>query len=240
MSGPSAALREQVEHNVGRVRARIRSAGGDQRDVRLVAVTKGFGPDVVEAVLAAGVKDTAESYAQELVTKAAAVPDARWHFVGRLQTNKVRPLVPVVQLWQSIDRPELVVELRRRAPGAHVLVQVNVSGGQGKGGCLPGEAPALVEQLHQSGIHVAGLMAVGSAGSPEAARPGFRLLAELADRLKLGVRSMGMSDDLEVAVEEGSTMVRVGRAIFGPRASATSRGAAGSTGLMEPRLSRYL
>ena len=241
MSALRAELREQVERNVGSVRARIRSAGGDRRDVQLVAVTKGFGPDVVEAVLAAGVNDTAESYAQELVAKAAAVPDARWHFVGRLQTNKVRQLAPVVQLWQSIDRPELAVELRRRAPGAHALVQVNVGGEQGKGGCDPREAPVLVDQLHQSGIHVAGLMAVGVAGSPEAARPGFRRLTELADRLRLVERSMGMSDDLEVAVEEGSTMVRVGRAIFGPRPSSpTGRGATEPTGVVEPRSSRYL
>ncbi|HVL02991.1 MAG TPA: alanine racemase, partial [Acidimicrobiales bacterium] len=108
----------------------------------------------------------------------------------------------------------------------------------GKGGCHPREAPGLVDLLHQSGIHVAGLMAVGVAGSPEAARPGFRRLAELADRLKLAERSMGMSDDLEVAVEEGSTMVRVGRAIFGPRP--TDRGAAEPTGVMERRSSRYL
>lgn len=242
MSTMPSDLQADVARRVEAVRARIRSAGGDPSDVRLVAVTKGFGPEVVEAVVAAGVIDTAESYAQELVAKAAVVSGARWHFVGRLQTNKVRLVAPLVHLWQSIDRPELALELRRRAPRAQVLVQVNVCGEQGKGGCDPGETPVLVDHLRQSGFDVTGLMAVGgSAGSPERARPGFRRLNELADRLGLAERSMGMSDDLEVAVEEGSTMVRVGRALFGPRPlPPADREAAESLGARDPGLSRYL
>lgn len=219
MSTGEADLGEEVAANVRAVRARIRSAGGDPASVRLVAVTKGFGPQVVEAVLSAGVVDVAESYAQELEAKATAVPGPRWHFVGRLQTNKVRRLAPLVELWQSIDRPALVSELARRAPGGRALVQVNVTAERGRGGCDPHDVPVLVDQLRESAIDVAGLMAVGRAGSPERARPGFRLLAELADRLELVERSMGMSGDLEVAVEEGSTMVRIGRALFGARPS---------------------
>lgn len=242
MSTAQSELRADVARRVDSVRARIRSAGGDRRDVQLVAVTKGFGSEVVEAVLAAGVTDTAESYAQELVAKAAVVSGAHWHFVGRLQTNKVRQVAPFVHLWQSIDRPELADELSRRAAGARAMVQVNVCGEQGKGGCDPRDAPVLVDHLRRSGIDVVGLMAVGGfAASPERARPGFRLLNELADRLELAERSMGMSDDLEVAVEEGSTMVRVGRALFGPRPRPPAgHGAVQPPGVREPRLSRYL
>ncbi len=198
------------------VRDRIADAGGAGR-VRLVAVTKGFGPDVVAAAVAAGVDDVAESYAQELVAKAAVVAPPRWHFVGRLQANKVRALAGTVDLWQSVDRPRLVDELARRAPGARVLVQVDVTGEPSKGGCPPDEAPALVERAAAAGLEPAGLMAVGPLGSPEEARPGFRALVALADRLGLAERSMGMSADLEVAVQEGATMVRVGTALFGSR-----------------------
>lgn len=208
----------EVTAAVAEVRRRIEAAGGADR-VRLVAVTKGFGPDAVDAALRAGVTDIGESYAQELVGKAPAVtePGATWHFIGRLQTNKVRSVAELVGLWQSVDRATLGDELAKRAPGARVLLQVNVSDEPQKGGCLPAEAPALVKRFRQRGLEVAGLMTVGASGPPEAARPGFRLLNRLADDLGLVERSMGMSGDLEVAVEEGSTMVRVGRALFGER-----------------------
>ena len=192
--------------------AEVRRRIGDDT-VRIVAATKGFGADAVAAAVAAGVADIGESYAQELRAK-APVPGAHWHFVGRLQINKVRQVAHLVDLWQSVDRPELGEEIARRAPGAAVLVQVNVSGETQKGGCDPGGAPALVARLQDAGLDVRGLMAVGDPRDP---RPGFRLLAGLADDLGLPERSMGMSGDLEVAVEEGATMVRVGRALFGAR-----------------------
>ena len=205
-----------MAERVAAVRARIAAAGGEGR-VRLVAVTKGFGPEVVAAAVAAGVEDVGEAYAQELVAKAAAVDVPRWHFVGRLQANKVRALAGTVDLWQSVDRPRLVDEVARRAPGARVLVQVDVTGEPSKGGCRPAEVPALVERAADAGLEPQGLMAVGPLGPPEAARPGFRALVGLADRLGLAERSIGMSGDLEVAVQEGATMVRVGTALFGPR-----------------------
>lgn len=215
---------ERVAERVHHVRARIATAGADPAAVRLVAVTKGFGPHAVQAALAAGVTDIGESYAQEMVAKSAAlaglqrgVDAPRWHFIGRLQSNKVKGLVPLVELWQSVDRSSLVRELAERAPGAQVLVQVNVSGEARKGGCAPADVARLVDRGVQAGLQVRGLMAVGATGTAEHARPGFRLLAGLAERLDLPERSMGMSDDLEVAVEEGSTMVRLGRALFGPR-----------------------
>lgn len=208
-----------VAERVAAARARIEAAGGDAERVRLVAVTKGFGPDAVRAALAAGVADVGESYAQELVGKRADVGDlpVRWHFVGRLQANKVRAIADAVALWHSVDRRSVGEEIARRAPGAHVLVQVNVTGEPQKGGCPPDEAPALVAALRDAGLAVEGLMAVGPAGPPESARPGFRRLAALADHLGVAERSMGMTGDLAVAVEEGATVVRLGEALFGPR-----------------------
>jgi pyridoxal phosphate enzyme (YggS family) len=204
-----------VAERVAAVRERIAGAGGE--GVTLVAVTKGFGPEVVAAAVAAGVDDIGESYAQELASKAQAVHAPRWHFVGRLQANKVRGLTGTVDLWQSVDRPRVVDELARRAPGAKVLVQVDVTGEPSKGGCPPADVPALVERAAAAGLEPRGLMAVGPLGPPEDARPGFRALVALADRLGLPERSIGMSGDLEVAVQEGATMVRVGTALFGPR-----------------------
>ena len=207
-----------VAANLTGVRERIAAAGGDER-VRVVAVTKGFGPDAVEAAVACGLHDVGENYAQELEAKlrGLAVPRPCVHFIGRLQTNKVRHIAALVDVWQSIDRDSAAVEVAKRAPGATVLVQVNVSEEAQKGGCSPHDTPALVARCRDLGLAVVGLMTVGRTGEPAGARAGFRLLASLADRLGLAERSMGMTDDLEVAVEEGSTMVRVGSALFGPR-----------------------
>ena len=201
---------------VGEVRARIERAGGDPDAITVV----GAKPPSVEAcraALAAGVADLGENRAQELLAKARADDGIRWHFIGRLQTNKVRSLAPLVHLWESVDRHDVVAELARRAAGCRVLVQVNISGEDQKGGCDPAETPSLVAEARGAGLDVVGLMGIGPLGEPEAARPGFRLLRTLADDLALTVRSMGMSADLEVAIEEGATMVRVGTALFGPR-----------------------
>jgi pyridoxal phosphate enzyme (YggS family) len=205
------------------LRRRMAQAGGD--GVTVVAVTKGFGPEVVEAAVAVGLDDIGENYAQELLAKLAGLGEVRprVHFIGRLQSNKVRSLAGVVDLWQSIDRASLVEPLAKLTPPANVLVQVNVSDEPGKGGCAPGDVAALVARLREREVVVEGLMAVGRTGPPESARPGFRLLRALVDDLGLTTCSMGMTDDLEVAVQEGSTMVRVGSALFGPRPSTRAR-----------------
>jgi pyridoxal phosphate enzyme (YggS family) len=213
----TSASATDVVARAGAVRDRIHRAGGDPDRIRLVAVTKGFGADAVEAALAAGLADVGENYAQELLAKADAVSGPRWHFIGRLQSNKVRKLAPHVELWQSVDRLALGAEIARRAPGAAVLVQVNLSGEVRKGGCPPAELPELLDGLRGLDLEVQGLMTVGPLDVPEAARPAFRELRRLADEHGLPVRSMGMTSDLEVAVEEGTTMVRVGSALFGPR-----------------------
>ena len=205
------------------VRQRIAATGRAPADVVVVAVTKGFGVDAVEAAAAAGLADVGENYAQELSEKWRAAPDdeRRWHFLGRVQRNKVRTIAPAVYLWQGVDRVAAGEEIARRAPGARVLVQVRIdddrSVAPARNGCAPGDVPALVERLGGLGLDVRGLMAVGPPGAPELARPGFRRVSALADRLGLVERSMGMTDDLGVAVEEGSTMVRVGRGLFGAR-----------------------
>jgi pyridoxal phosphate enzyme (YggS family) len=218
-----AVTAQGVAERLAEVRGRIEAAGGDPQAITVVAVTKELGAEAVEAALAAGMRDVGENRAVELREKAAAVSSGavRWHYLGRVQRNKVAGLAPVVSLWQGVDRLAAGAEIATRATGAAVLVQVNVSGEPQKHGCRPEEAAALVDQLQRLGLDVRGLMAVGASGTPEAARPGFRRLRQLADELGLPERSMGMTEDLEIAVEEGTTMVRIGRALFGERQSTT-------------------
>lgn len=213
---PDDVVRRLVE-----VRDRIRSAGGGP-DVAILAVTKGFGGDAIDAAVAAGCTSVGENYAQELIAKRdtlsvhSAVLDV--HFIGQLQTNKVRTLAGLVDLYETVDRASLVAELARRQPGARVLVQVGTGDEHGKGGCRIDDVDELVARATDAGLDVRGLMAVGPTdGGPEAARPGFARVRAMVDRLDLDVCSMGMSADLEVAVAEGSTEIRVGTALFGPR-----------------------
>ena len=158
--------------------------------------------------------DVGENRAQELLAK-TAVHGAQWHFLGQLQRNKVRQLAPWVSCWQSVDRPELGAEIARRAPGARVFVEVNVGEEPQKGGCVPAAVPALVDSLRTDGLDVVGLMTVPPHGDDP--RRWFGQLREQAAALGLVELSMGMSDDYELAVEEGATTVRVGRALFGAR-----------------------
>ncbi len=194
-----------------------------ERDVRIVAVTKGFGVDAPRAALAAGLTMIGENYAQELVSKHEELsPDERerieWHFLGRLQRNKVRSLASIVSVWQSVDRVELIDEIAHRAPGAKVMIQLNLSEEPQKGGAPILEGSALVGHARDVGLDVVGLMGVGSAGDPIDSAAAFGVLVALAEDLGLSERSIGMSDDLEVAVAQGSTMVRVGTGLFGARA----------------------
>lgn len=199
------------------VRARIASTGRDPGEVMIVAVTKGLGVDVVRAAVAAGLEDVGESQAQQLLAKVdEGVPAAtRWHFLGPVQRNKVKKLAPHVVLWHGVDRESAGAEVARHRPGAAVLVQVNVSGDDNRPGCGWDEAAALVGRLRDQGLDVRGLMGVATRGGD--ARSEFRRLAALRDDLGLAELSMGMSGDLEAAVEEGATIVRVGSALFGPR-----------------------
>jgi pyridoxal phosphate enzyme (YggS family) len=214
-----AAVSVAVARNLSDIRARIARTGADPQRITIVAVTKGFGPEAVRAAGDAGLRDLGENYAQELIAKASAVDgdSLRWHFLGPIQRNKVPALAPVVAVWQAVDRRAAGEAIARRAPGAHILVQVNISGETTKHGCAPAEVPALVDDLRALGLSVLGLMAIGPSGPSELARPGFRTVVELARQLALPEVSIGMTEDLEVAVEEGATMVRIGRGLFGPR-----------------------
>jgi len=216
-----------VADRVAEARSRIAAAAPDPSRVRLVAVTKGFGPDAVRAALSAGVTDIGENYADELVGKADAlaasggepgsVPLPRWHFLGAIQRNKVARLAPLVGCWQSVARIEEGRAIARRHPGVSILVQVDVVGAQGRNGCRPEDVAELVTALRHEELDVAGLMTIGPPGPAEASRPAFALVRDLATGLGLAECSMGMTDDMDVALAEGSTMIRLGRALFGER-----------------------
>ncbi|MCZ7536425.1 MAG: YggS family pyridoxal phosphate-dependent enzyme [Acidimicrobiia bacterium] len=216
-----------VAERIAEVRGRIASAaarvGRAPSEVTLVAVTKTVGVPAIGEAIAAGQAHLGENRAQELLGKAAILGASAagtgtgpvWHFIGRLQRNKVKMLAPHVAWWHSIDRPELAGLLARHAPGVSVYVEVNLGDEPQKGGCDPGAAARLVGVLTDAGIGVEGLMTIPPEG--EESRPYFGRLRDLADRLGLRGLSMGMTTDFETAVEEGATVVRVGSAIFGPR-----------------------
>lgn len=207
-----------VAANLDRVRQQIVDAGGDPDVVRVLAVTKGFGPEAPNAALAAGLSALGENYAQELVEKAPdVVGDPEWHFIGRLQSNKVKLVADLVAVWQSVDRASLVREIAKRAPGARILVQVNATGEEQKGGCPVPDVADLVSAATESGLAVEGLMTVGVDGDERATAQAFERVAGLVADLGLREASMGMTADLPLAVAAGSTQIRIGRALFGPR-----------------------
>ncbi|MXV98005.1 MAG: YggS family pyridoxal phosphate-dependent enzyme [Acidimicrobiaceae bacterium] len=224
MSAPpelAAAIGERYEA----LRERIASAG--TQDVTVIAVTKALGSWAIDAASACGIGDIGENYAQECVAKLAevtAAPKPRVHFVGRIQRNKVKMLAGCVDVWQTLDRPELASEIGRRAPGADVMIQVNISGEATKGGCPLPETEQLASIVAEAGLNLVGLMGIGPLGPPEEARSNFRALRSMVDSLGLAHCSMGMTDDLEVAVAEGATMVRIGRSLFGERPRRGIRG----------------
>ena len=213
---PPSFGNDEVAARLAAVRARIGRAGGDPDRVRVLAVTKGFGPEAVEAARAAGLTDIGENYSAELQAKAPGPPGTQWHFLGAVQRNKVRALAPLVDVWQGVARFAEGERIARFAPGARVLIQVDYTGLPGRNGCAPEDAPALAEALGGLDLRLQGLMTVAPP-DPTAADAAFGSLGRLADELELPERSMGMSADLEAAVAAGSTMVRVGRALFGER-----------------------
>lgn len=209
---------EQLTERIGRLRERIARIG--RPDVRIVAVTKYQTVATARATVAAGIEDLGESYATELVEKSEALGDlaVSWHFVGRLQSNKARLLAGRVALVHSLDRPSLVQALARRAPGIDALVQVDLAGIPGRGGCGWDEVESLVTLASEAGLGVRGLMGVAAPiSSPEdrpAVRASFERLAREAERLGLPEVSMGMSSDLDEALAAGSTIIRVGSMLF--------------------------
>jgi pyridoxal phosphate enzyme (YggS family) len=223
-----------VRVRYGRVLERVseaaRRAGRDPSEVTVVAIAKTFPAHVVLDAIGQGINVIGESRAQELREKFAVVGEgARWHFVGPLQTNKVRQVVGIAELIHSVDRLGLAEAIARRGMSLgfvqEVLVEVNIARERAKHGADPARAVAFAQEVARlDGLLVRGFMAMAPlSDDPERSRPYFAELAELRDRLAATVEganhlSMGMSRDFEVGVEEGATLVRVGEAIFGPRA----------------------
>lgn len=231
-----------IADNLAAVRARVAAAvarRGPGPEPLLIGVGKKQPAAAILAALRAGLSDFGENYAQELLAKvdevAAAAPDLRprWHFIGPLQSNKVRKVVAAGALIHTVDRPALVAELAReaarRGPDARpveLLVEVNLGDEAQKAGVSEADLPALLDLVAaHPGLRCVGLMAIPPEGEPEQTRPYFARLRQLLRREAATARpgvdlvhlSMGMSADFEVAIEEGATMVRVGTAIFGPR-----------------------
>ncbi len=211
-----------VASRLAQVQSRITEAGGDLAKTQVLAVTKGFGPWAITAAAAAGLNQIGENYAQELLSKCRELPaptleQTQMHFIGHAQTNKVRLIAELVDVWQCVDRPSLVAEIAKRCGQATVMLQLNVSGAASQGGCAPEQAAELLSQATDAGLDVVGVMAIGAQGSPEIVRTSFEKAQRFADKHQLPQRSFGMSGDLEQAIAAGSTMLRIGTALFGQR-----------------------
>jgi pyridoxal phosphate enzyme (YggS family) len=222
------AARLQAVHD--RIRAAAAVAGRSPETVRLIAASKTFPAEAVREACQAGQRAFGENYLQEAQSKIEALSDLQleWHFIGPIQSNKTRPIARLFSWVHSVDRPKLAERLSAARPDGlaplQVCIEVNVSGEQSKSGCQPDEAFELASRVASlPGLKLRGLMAIPEP-TPDSAlqRQRFALLRELKDDLvsrglDLDTLSMGMSDDFEAAIAEGATMVRVGRAIFGPR-----------------------
>ncbi|MCL2881630.1 MAG: YggS family pyridoxal phosphate-dependent enzyme [Coriobacteriia bacterium] len=231
---------ERLAHNLAQVRARIDAAalraGRDPVEVTLVAVSKTVSPEVAAQMVAAGQSILGENRVDRFLEKHVAIPDAQIHLIGSLQTNKVRFVVGQAPLIHSVDSRHLLEKIQARAAAIDmiqpVLLEVNISGEETKHGLMPDEARDLAtavatDELHAPNIEINGLMTMAPLDSPEAVRWVFRDLRGLRDvlrdslrpapcceRVKMCELSMGMSNDFEVAIEEGATLVRVGTSLF--------------------------
>ena len=229
-----------ISDNINAIREKISRAcaraGRPADGVTLVAVAKTFPARAVREAFDAGVKDVGENYVQELCAKRRELPESalRWHFIGHLQSNKVRQIAPWIGMIHALDSGPLAMEIDRRASEAgrviECLIEVNTTGETTKFGLPPESVAALVRSLERCGhISLAGLMTIGPfLPEAEGSRPMFRRLRELRDEIAalgqgnapMGHLSMGMTGDFEVAIDEGATLVRIGTAIFGPRTRA--------------------
>lgn len=237
MTQVATATRELILANLEAVRGRIREAcrraGRSPEEVELLLVTKTVPPERIRVAVEAGERLIGENKVQEALAKYRELQDLpiEWHFIGHLQTNKVKDVLTFASMVQSVDRIRLVEKLdqhlQRLGRSLDILIQVNTSYEESKFGVAPEETLAFVRQVARyDTLNIKGLMTIGKlSADPEDARRCFRLLRQLRDqiagegipRVRMDILSMGMSGDLEIAVEEGSTMVRVGTAVFGPR-----------------------
>jgi len=227
-------LSENVESVTETIDQSARQCDRDPGDIKLVAVTKGFGPDVIESASRHGLRSFGENRAGEALDKKRNIPSDRldgceWHFIGHLQSNKVKDVLGQFDLVHCMDRLSLIKEfdkrLSRESIRQDVLIQVNVSGEESKHGATIEEAPEVTEEvLSRETLNLRGLMTIAPWTDDETVlRDTFRRCRKLRDRLenqfdtKLPELSMGMTNDYEVAIEEGATILRIGRALFGER-----------------------
>ncbi|MDQ3034365.1 MAG: YggS family pyridoxal phosphate-dependent enzyme [Myxococcota bacterium] len=222
----TSAIAERLAEVRARIAAACARAGRDASSVALVAVSKTHDAAAVRAAYDAGQRLFGENYVQELVQKARALEDledVRWHFIGHLQRNKSKDVATLASCIETVDSVRLVDAIAKRADAlgidVDVLVQVDVAGEPQKGGCAPAELDAVIDAVKRAPtLRLRGLMTIPPLGeAAERSRPHFRALRELASARSLAELSMGMSADLEIAIEEGATLVRVGTAIFGAR-----------------------
>jgi len=226
-----------IASNLFKVQETIRKAalkvGREPKDIKLVAVTKTVDPSKIKEAIKAGVTIVGENYVQEAKEKIAQIDhDIQWHMIGHLQTNKAKHAVKLFDMIQSVDSLRLAEELNKQAKRlgtvVKILIQVNVSGEESKFGVSPQGIHSLISQISNKmeNLSIQGLMTMPPYfNDPERTRPYFRALRELRDRIvsseirnvTLGELSMGMSNDYEIAIEEGATIVRIGTAIFGER-----------------------
>ena len=222
-------LQDHLQAVEDRIVAACRRVGRPRADVTLVAVTKTVGLEIAHQLVDAGVKNLGENRPQELWKKAAGLPaDVHWHMIGHLQRNKVEKTLPLVSMIHSVDRASLLQALEeeaaRRSQTIEVLLECNVSGEATKQGFAPAALPELMPQLADlHHVQVAGLMTMAAYDvNPEHCRPTFAALRRLRDELREGLPpphrmvhlSMGMSNDFEVAIEEGATLIRLGTVLF--------------------------
>jgi PLP dependent protein len=220
---------ETLTERLNAVRVRIaRAAEGARRDpagILLLAVTKIFPASVIQEAYDLGLRDFGENYVQEFEEKAPAVrglADARFHLIGHLQSNKSKKAAELFDVIQTVDAPKLARRLNESGRTRDVMLEVKLSSEDAKSGAAPEELPDLIAAVRAcSYLRLLGLMTMPPwSDDPEAARPYFRRLRELGERHSFTQLSMGMSHDIETAIEEGSTCVRVGTALFGKRRKA--------------------
>jgi PLP dependent protein len=219
-------LKQKLDQVESRIVAAAARAGRKRSDIQLVAVTKKFPAAVLREAYELGLRDFGENYVQEFEAKrtelAGLLDSARYHFIGHLQSNKTKIAAQIFDVIHTVDSAKIATRLDAEAGGAglEVLIEVKLSTEPAKAGAAPGEVPALVEAIRGCPhLRLLGLMTMPPwSDDAETSRPYFARLRELAVKNGLGQLSMGMSHDLEVAIEEGATIVRVGTALFGPRA----------------------
>jgi len=209
----------EAKHRVADIRQEISVLGGEH--VQIIAVTKSFPSEAMRVAIASDCDGIGENYAQELLAKSKDLPiGAQVHFIGALQTNKIRQIAPFVHCWQSVDRTSVIAEIAKRSPGARILLQVNTTGEESKSGVTAVGLDQLRTLADSAGLKVEGLMTIGPTdGSDQDCEVAFSQLRSLVDAHGLAVCSMGMSEDFGIAVQCGSTMIRIGRRLFGERAS---------------------